>query len=348
MAMNSVSVSKETWRYVVSRVCAVCALLCLVGFAVLLVTMDDWQSGLSETMWSVAVFLPIVLFLVFCAFSAYLFRTWKQKQGPTVEEALANDPRRPVLYLRPFQSDSLRYSDVDSRLRGSVFSIFGGLSSLFLFAIGFTRRKTGEELMVDMMRNMGPVIAIGRPGEKIPPVGAARVYVGDADWKEVVRTYLRRCQFVLMFAGTTPGFAWELGEICRSTPFRPTLILLPFALSRHKKEQVDRFAEIFVEASGRGIEPFTNLSKVKAIYLNHEQETIYFPTSGTKEEKQLDYVNPFVYPMSLVMEREGQSWTGGYVAEVKKKGSRGRMLILLIVVPLFLLRLFLWMRACPN
>jgi hypothetical protein len=38
---------------------------------------------------------------------------------------------------------------------------------------------TQEEQLVEALKPAGPVVAVGRPGERLPPVGARRIYLVD-------------------------------------------------------------------------------------------------------------------------------------------------------------------------
>jgi hypothetical protein len=92
----------------------------------------------------------------------------------------------PVLYLRSFDDDQR-----SSRTKGNL---------------------TEEELLVHLMGHFGPVMAVGRPGEAIRPVGAQRVYLRDADWQQVVEDLIRRARLVVMRTGRTSGLQWELSR----------------------------------------------------------------------------------------------------------------------------------------
>jgi hypothetical protein len=48
---------------------------------------------------------------------------------------------------------------------------------------GFT---TEEEQLADVLQPFGKLVAIGRPGESLPPPGAARMYASDAQWQNIV------------------------------------------------------------------------------------------------------------------------------------------------------------------
>lgn len=98
------------------------------------------------------------------------------------------DPREPIIYLRSFGDD---------------------LAPVPLSQTG----KTIESQLIHKLRKHGPVLAIGTPAEKLPPLGAARLYVSHAEWQEVVKQLTSSAQLVVLRAGSTRGFFWELRHV---------------------------------------------------------------------------------------------------------------------------------------
>jgi len=114
---------------------------------------------------------------------------------PLGEEVLETNPRPPVLYLRSFVNESMVLHE--------------------------------EEGFADMFNPVGPFVAIGQPGERLPPLGAARLYVEDKDWKSRVLELLNRAKLVLIYGGSTPGLGWELEQVrARLHPSR-VVVMIP-------------------------------------------------------------------------------------------------------------------------
>jgi hypothetical protein len=136
-------------------------------------------------------------------------RQWSRLGGRhfliDADTLLKRDQRPPILLLRAFTEDDAM---MDERKDSS------GLSF--------------EEDLVDVFGHVGPVVAIGRPGDQLPPAGAARLYVSREVWQATVSDLLARCRMVIVRAGvTTPGLAWEIRNIFTLNPFKP--VLLTFA-----------------------------------------------------------------------------------------------------------------------
>lgn len=151
------------------------------------------------------------------AFVLWIVGQWmivrsKRLGQPTTEQALKNDPRPAVLYLRSFQADR-----ADERRRW--------LNLLFRSKDGVP--LSGEEELTQLMLKIGPVIAIGRPGEKLPQLGAARVYIPDDQWQESVKTYMDQSQLIVIRAGKTAGLKWELQEIIENIDPEKVMVYFP-------------------------------------------------------------------------------------------------------------------------
>jgi len=127
-----------------------------------------------------------------------------QIQARSAEEELQrHGSRRPILYLRAFAIDDRMHEEQD---------------------------------LVQALRKVGPVIAIGRPDEEFPPLGAARFYVDHAYWRAKVADIVRVAQLVVWVTGTTEGLKWELNHLRRSLP--PEKLILwahPHLLGLHGK-----------------------------------------------------------------------------------------------------------------
>jgi hypothetical protein len=123
---------------------------------------------------------------------------------------LTRDPRPAVLFLRSFLDDG-KYLDRSVGLR------------------------TVEEKLVDALDLIGPVIAVGRPNERLPQAGAARLYIEDDRWQEEVISLLSWAGVVVLQIGKTPGLYWEVVQCIRL--LRPVQLLL-FLPQREDQSQV--------------------------------------------------------------------------------------------------------------
>ena len=137
------------------------------------------------------------------------------------DEGAPPDPRRPILYLRSFEADRTAGRAFSEK---GLFNVFKFLSYPFLMQLLIFRIETPEEQALRPFNEIGPVIAIGQPGEKLPHLGARRLYVKNQQWRPVVSKLMREARLVVVRAGTSDGVLWELQEA--TDTLRPETVLI--------------------------------------------------------------------------------------------------------------------------
>jgi hypothetical protein len=146
-----------------------------------------------------------------------VLRTWVgafRLLAPRAETLLRRKRRRPVLYLRSFRTD------VAARSWEASSALFGGL-------LGWLP-ETHERALAKAVADVGPLVAVGRPGERLPPLGAARLYVREEwRWQQVVADLVAASQLVILRPGETDGFWWELRHLVANCDPKMVLIYLP-------------------------------------------------------------------------------------------------------------------------
>jgi hypothetical protein len=137
-------------------------------------------------------------------------------QGRPLDAETASAGEEPVvLYLRSFSLDQTgeeNWSQEASSLVGGARAVFAG---------------TVEERMLRPLKVFGRVLAIGRPGERLPTRGAERVYVGDRDWQRTVLDLMRRASLVVIAPDTSPGIRWEMESAFKTVPAESLVLILP-------------------------------------------------------------------------------------------------------------------------
>ena len=138
-------------------------------------------------------------------------RGWKY-HALDAQTLMQRDDRPPVVYIRSFAAD-------DSILQGS--RLVRLLSSAFAY---MTAISVEQELAL-ILRRIGPVVAIGRPGEALPELGAARLYASDEEWRDVITGLMRRASLVVVRAGATPNLQWEIDQATTLLPLRKLVLV---------------------------------------------------------------------------------------------------------------------------
>ena len=156
--------------------------------------------------------------LVMIVGGAFLYRRGRQYRAKATAQSIIGDNKPDVLYLRAFDTDS---------------SVLRFIGWSFLLPRLIAGAVTEEEQLSDVVRPFGDLVAIGRPGEKLPTPGAARLYVSDAQWQSVVSDQMRSAALVIIRAGHSTGLRWELKQAFESLD--PTKLLV-LVLNMKKKD----------------------------------------------------------------------------------------------------------------
>jgi len=177
------------------------------------------------------------------------------------DEVLGRDKRCPVLYLRAFSMDNNR----------SVYSI-----SSVMFGVIY---RTSEEYLVRSLDRIGPVVAIGRPGEPVPPPGAHRVYVGDSDWKLAVEHLIETAQLLVFnLRQLSDNLWWELVCATRAKKESTDIILYLPRVWRDDTYGADVYGELREEAFerfGLRFPPYDD--RIRLLWINNDGVVLPLP-----------------------------------------------------------------------
>lgn len=121
-------------------------------------------------------------------------------------QALLRDGRDPVLYLRSFDDDETA-ARVDDWADLTV--------------------HPREEQLAAALAVVGPVIAVGRPGEPLPLLGAARFYLPLDDWQGTVGRLMDLSQLIVLRLGHGEGLRWEIERARATQPPEKLILLVP-------------------------------------------------------------------------------------------------------------------------
>ena len=172
--------------------------VCAIGLAFYVPLRLDPPKDVPDTIFKISIFVIAGLgffSLIYIAAVRRLLDLGSRFLAVGAQELLDQDQRPPVLYLRSFAADR---------------------------KISFA-----ERVLAEMLAKLGPVVAIGRPDEIVPRLGAARLYVPEADWQRTVSLLLERSRLVLLVAGRTPGLNWEIQECRRLVPPDKLIVVVP-------------------------------------------------------------------------------------------------------------------------
>lgn len=153
----------------------------------------------------------------------------RRLMASSAEDVLARDHRPPVIYLRSFKDDPTTARTMMGAPIGWAF-LFGVI-------------ETEEEMLASSLSEIGPVITIGRPGEELRELGAARMYADEAEWHQKVDSLITSARLVVLRLGQTEGFWWEVEESLRKMNPHQLLVFVPYIKDRQAREMVRTRAE---------------------------------------------------------------------------------------------------------
>ncbi|WP_395646154.1 hypothetical protein [Terricaulis sp.] len=129
------------------------------------------------------------------------------------------DARAPIVFLRAFRAD-------EARIPAARHGVLPRLS------LRPGQPRTLDEIVLDTASPYGPVIAIGRPDEELPPLGAARIYARDGDWQATVTGLCDAAACIVICADASEGVQWELQQIVARGYAQKTVLLISPQLKR--------------------------------------------------------------------------------------------------------------------
>jgi hypothetical protein len=174
----------------------------------------------------------VVIGLAF-GLSVAAFRRHIRQNMPSAREVLENDLRPPVLYLRSFDQENLKFVDLrdeekapyndvlnfaeDVRLPGfeqNLYGLIDGIGGGGLEGASDPADVTFERYFrAEFMQRIGPLVALGNPEDDLPAEGAYRDYQVDDRWKDVFFERVRQCTCIVMQPGSSNNLQFELTSI---------------------------------------------------------------------------------------------------------------------------------------
>ncbi|MEU0877064.1 hypothetical protein ABZ345_00585 [Lentzea sp. NPDC005914] len=142
----------------------------------------------------------------------FLLKHSRPRSTRSAAQALRTDWRKPVLYLRGFGDDP----------EAAVVDEQPALTSSGLLSI-----HSREEHLIGALRAFGPVVAVGRPGEQLPHLGAARFYLPGDDWQSGVLRLMELSQLIVLRLGDGDGVWWEVDQARDTQPPGKLVLLIP-------------------------------------------------------------------------------------------------------------------------
>jgi hypothetical protein len=155
--------------------------------------------------------------LVLGNFGSRLLSRARKIELSRASNEIVRDSRPSILYLRSFLDDTMTAKP-------------GAIQSLYYFP----SVRTEEEQLVSVLSGVGPVIAVGKPGEDLPELGARRVYFSHEIWQQSVGELMSEAALVVLRPGRTSGIWWEISYAMAKVRPERLLIAIPFGANQYE------------------------------------------------------------------------------------------------------------------
>ncbi len=223
---------------VISFVFELFGIVGILGLAPLIRDIGEFLTQeLSAIHFILANFLLLVPFIIAPPAIRVARRLRKRalsKMALSATELLSRDGRKPVLYLRPFEDDSITL--VGQKM--TVYEKFFDRGAQYEYL---------EYLLVNTLSIEGPVVAIGDPNDPNPPAGASRDYLLDESWKLRVHELMEDASIIVMCVSYTEGVFWEIDEILNNDYAHKTIFVIPPEISQQREVSVPIVEKILPE-----------------------------------------------------------------------------------------------------
>lgn len=184
---------------------------------------------------------------------------------PTGEELLEIDKRKPILYLRSFKDDRE-----------------AGDSAKLPILHSLTPPDSPDEVdLCQLLFTYGPVVAVGKPSEQLPPLGASRLYFGDT-WQEEVIKLMNSAQIIALRLGESSGIKWELQQAFNQNVFEKLLLIFPPRIDTNEKNSLYKYLRNIISSlSGVNIVDWpVDIGDIAVLSISNEKKPIPFNSKG--------------------------------------------------------------------
>jgi hypothetical protein len=143
----------------------------------------------------------------------------------SILELTEKDPRKPILFLRPFRDDRVSLGDAKLIWAARVGKWLEHLSNL-------------DRMLLEEGTPYGPVVALGRPGEELPPYCIARAYCNVENWHNDVLTLAKKSLAVVLCVDDVDGVWWEVKHVAARYPEKTLILVHPNNRARDRNAQI--------------------------------------------------------------------------------------------------------------
>jgi len=182
--------------------------------------------------------------------------------APAAESIINQDKRTPILYLRPFLTDS------DTHDKFNIAESIGGLNPWFWITKAIYKKPSFESDIAMQVHQLGPFIGLNASGYS-PSLGSSKLTTTVDEWKSTIRDYIAKSQIIVSRIGETPGLKWEIEQIIEANKLESVILFVRFP-GPQDKELIEvryrKFSKFFYSLSGATMPKYSK--KLRFIYFS--------------------------------------------------------------------------------
>lgn len=207
-----------------------CTIQTVISYPIMVIGLTTLFFGLAIlSMGSGVGVIVLAVGILLTWLAVTLRRKARKEKAINGDLLLTADSRPPVVYLRSFERDEQeeKYAREQAQLARKVGTrVVGPAGALG----GLVTYETKEESLARVLRYLGPFVAIGRPGEPEPKLGASRVYTTDDTWQDKVAEWTNKAGLVYVDLSTARGKGvwWEMKYIFEHCPLDRIVLYFPW------------------------------------------------------------------------------------------------------------------------
>jgi len=139
-----------------------------------------------------------------------------------------------------------------------------GLRGAWPFRLSFRLAVSLEWLISDTLKDFGPLVALGRPGERLPREGALRDYP-SGPWKPEILAYMMNASAIVAVLAHTEGLMEEIRDVLAAGLLTKLIIVIPPLRAKELRRRWDALCQLTSLRDYAEIPPANEIAGFRAI-----------------------------------------------------------------------------------
>ena len=167
------------------------------------------------SLWWLAICLMVFPLVIVAPILGGFFCSMAQRRIRfSILELTKVDGRKPILFLRPFKDDRVQLGQARLSWGARIGRWLDHISDI-------------DRMLLEEGTPYGPVVAIGRPGDKLPPYVVARGSFTNDTWQPGVLALAEKSMAIILCASDSEGVWWEIKNVAARYPDKTLVLVHP-------------------------------------------------------------------------------------------------------------------------